>query len=165
MRSNGLRRLIDILSRTGALVAGTLVMALILLTVADVVWRNANGRSIPGVYEYSEVILVTIVFLSLAWTQKTDSHVSIDLVTRALPARVKLLIQALGLAISFGVLVWMTYASAGAAWESWLTGEYRIGLSQVPVWPARFAVVIGLCVLVFQLVASLFDLFSQRGRV
>ncbi len=136
-------RLTDMLARYGALVAGALIMALIAITVADVAWRNLSGRSIPGVYEYSEVILVSVVFLSLAWTQKTDAHVSIDLVTRALPPGLARLVHALGLAVALTVLSWMTSASAGAAWESWETGEYRIGLSQVPVWPARLAVCFG----------------------
>lgn len=155
-----MRRMIDVLSKAGALVAGALIMGLILLTVADVAWRNLDGHSIPGVYEYSEVILVAIVFLSLAWTQKIDQHVSIDLVTRALSRRGERVVRVIGCLVALGVLAWMAFAGIEAAVESWTTGEYRIGLSEVPVWPARFAAAIGLCALVLQLAAGLLDLLN-----
>lgn len=158
-----MRRMIDVLSKIGALVAGALIMGLIALTVADVAWRNLGGHSIPGVYEYSEVILVAIVFLSLAWTQKADAHVSIDLVTRALPVRLDRIVRGLGVAVALVVLAWMTVASIEAAGESWTTGEYRIGLSEVPVWPARFAVALGLCALVLQLAIGLLDILKRPG--
>lgn len=158
-----MRRMIDMLSRTGALLAGALIMGLILLTVADVAWRNLDGHSIPGVYEYSEVILVAIVFLSLAWTQKIGQHVSIDLVTRALPPRGERIVRAIGCLVALAILTWMAFASIEAASDSWATGEYRIGLSEVPVWPARFAVAIGLCALVLQLAVGLLDLLKRPG--
>lgn len=158
------RRAIDALSWGAGLAAGVLLMALIFLTGTDVLWRNFHGRSIPGAYEYSEVLLVALVFLSLAWTQRVDAHVSIDLATRAMPERLGRLVQAAGLVVALAFLVWMTVASVHSASESWLTGEYRIGLAEVPVWPARLAVAFGMFMLVLQLALRLVDLARPRAN-
>jgi len=152
-----MRNAIDMLSRLLGLCSGVCIAALIALTIADVAWRNLQGQSVPGVYEYSEVILVATVFLSLAWTQKINGHVSIDLFVDMLPARASHWVQAIGLAIALAVLCWMLTASARTAWHSLLSGEYRFGLAQVPVWPARVTVTVGVAMLVLQVALSLFD--------
>jgi TRAP-type C4-dicarboxylate transport system permease small subunit len=159
-----MRRAINALSWGAGLTAGALLMGLIFLTGTDVLWRNFHGRSIPGAYEYSEVLLVALVFLSLAWTQKVDAHVSIDLATRAMPERLGRLVQALGIAAALAILVWMTVASVHSALESWVSGEYRIGLAEVPVWPARLAVAFGMFMLVLQLTLRLVDLARSRAN-
>lgn len=159
-----MRRSIDAVSRALGLAAGVLVMALILLTCIDVAWRNIDGHSVPGAYEYSEVVLVALVFLSLAWTQKVDGHVSIDLVTRALPERASRMLQAAGMVVALAVLSWMTVAGSHAAWESFLSGEYRFGLAQVPVWPARLAVAFGTLMLALQVILRLLDLAVPSGQ-
>ena len=55
-----MRRTINIVSRILGMIAGVLMMGLILLTCADVLWRNVEGHSVPGAYEYSEVDLVAL---------------------------------------------------------------------------------------------------------
>lgn len=155
-----MRRAINAISWIGGLVAGALIMMLILLTGIDVFWRNIEGHSVPGIYEYSEVILVAAVFLSLSWAQKVDAHVSIDLVTRALPRKIERGVRMIGILAALVILIWMSLASVQSAWEAWLSGEYRIGLAEVPVWPARVAVAFGMLMLVLQLCLNLIDLIS-----
>lgn len=152
-----MRRSINAVSWLLGLLSGLCIMVLIFLTFSDVFWRNLTGRSIPGAYEYSEVILVAMVFLSIAWTQRIDGHVSIDLVVRALPPRAGHWLRSAGIAVAIVVLSWMMIASGKAALFSFLSGEYRFGLAQVPVWPARAAVALGTGMLVLQLALHLIE--------
>lgn len=152
-----MKRGIEALSWLSGLIAGIGIMCLILLTTLDVLWRNLMGRSIPGAFEYTEVILVAAVFLSLAWTQRVNAHVSVEIVTNAMPSTIRHLVQAAGLAVAAILLCWMALESGKAAWQSYTSGEFRFGLTRVPIWPARFAVSIGTLLLFLQVGVHCFN--------
>lgn len=141
-----------------SLLAGICLLVIMFLTFADVTRRNLlDGRSIPGAVEYNEIIIVGLVALSLANTQRTGDHIAVSLVTSRLPDRVARGVRAVGLALAAVVLAWMTYRSWQIGLRSFQTGEFRIGLAQVPVWPARLLIPFGLFFLLLQVGLTIYD--------
>jgi TRAP-type C4-dicarboxylate transport system permease small subunit len=141
-----------------SIVAGGALLFIMVTTAADVARRNlGDGRSIPGVIEYNEIMLVVLVFLSLANTQRTGDHISVSLVTRVLPHRVSCGVRAVGMSVATVFIAWMMYRSWQVGWQSYQRGEFRIGLAQVPIWPARLLIPFGLLFLLLQILLSIYD--------
>lgn len=136
-------------------VAGIIFMAL--ATVADVARRTFEGESIAGVLELGEVMMVAITFLGLAYAEYRGAHVSMTLVVRRIPRRIAAVINAAGLLLIVVVVAWMFLVTFDRAVESYAEGEYRFGLVQVAIWPARIAIVVGLAAYLIELVFRLVD--------
>lgn len=66
-----LPRAVTVIARGMSIVAGLLLLGVILLTVADVVSRNARDRSIVGIVDIATMLLVAIAFLGLASAEAT----------------------------------------------------------------------------------------------
>ena len=78
------RKFVDIAENLSNLGAGWLVIFLMVIVTSDVVYRIAAAKSIAGAYTLSEIIMVGICFLAMAYTQKQRGHVSMDFVVTRL---------------------------------------------------------------------------------
>lgn len=152
-------------SRVLAAVASLIVFALLLTTVADIVLRNTVEQPVPGVFEYSEVALVIIVFLGLPYTMQVGGHVAIDSLTSRLPSRLRRSAEGLALAVTLPFVAWLTVAGVRVAVESIQSGEVRFGVVQAPMWPARVAVPIGSALLAAEIAIALGRLLRGRPAV
>jgi TRAP-type C4-dicarboxylate transport system permease small subunit len=124
-------------------VGGIVVFALMVLTVIDVVMRKLAGQGVPGVIEYSEVLLVVGVFFAIAAAQVRGFHVATTGFVSALPRTARRIVELVGAALGVLVIATMAYVAVITAWTSFETGEYRMGIAHVLVWPARAAVAVG----------------------
>lgn len=126
-------------------VLATLATLLMMIGIAvDVVFRTLYDRSMPGVLELSEAALVAAVFLGLAYTGATNSHIAVDLMTERLPEKVARWVICSAWLLTSLIIGWMIYATASRAIESTNRGEVRTGLVNWPIWPSRWIIVIGL---------------------
>ncbi|HTV71228.1 MAG TPA: TRAP transporter small permease [Rhizobiaceae bacterium] len=143
------------LSRLGAHV-GTCALFLIMSTATlDVVSRNFFGKSIPGILESAEVILVIGVFLGMAYAQRLKAHVSTSLIVELFPENFGRFMRATGLLVVIIYVALATWKTGERAWHSFLTGEMRFGLIEIPQWPARAAIAIGFALLLLELIRDL----------
>ncbi|MCL1910207.1 MAG: TRAP transporter small permease [Kiritimatiellaeota bacterium] len=72
----------------GMAVAGVLLVALMLMSGANVAFRVA-GRALNGTFELSGYFAAVMIALALAETQRRRGHVEIDIFTRLYSARTK----------------------------------------------------------------------------
>lgn len=140
---------------------GVGILAMMVLTVADVARREVIGRGIPGSLEYAEVGLVCVAFGGMALAEVDRAHVRTDLVTSRLPSRLASLLRLVGSVVMLVTLAWMTWLTAQGALDSIRENEQRIGLAAVPIWPARVAIAVGLAALTLTVLAKLIR--SLRG--
>lgn len=137
-------RVVGLLARALALVAGAGVLLMLLQTVLDVIMGRVFGRPIEGNLEIISVYhMVVVVFLPLALVELRHEHINADLFVRMLPAPARRAIYAFGCLISlgfFGALAWQTGIDAI---EAWRIDEVMMGSVYVPLWPAKFALPIG----------------------
>lgn len=92
----------------GGACAATL-LAMVGLTVVDVIGRYLFAAPVPGAGELIELLLVGLIFLGLPLVSLSDGHVTVDLATERLPAwtRAPLLVLArLVNALVLGVVGW-----------------------------------------------------------
>ena len=156
------RALVAATSRLLSWVSGAMVIAIMLILVANVVMRALFTSSVQGSVEFSEVLLAFVVFAGLAYAQQSGSHVRTELVTSRLPDRIARPARVVGLLVAAAVLAWCTVATAGRGIEAWQAGEARFGVRSVPTWPGRLAVPIGLGLLSLEVLASALAIASRR---
>jgi TRAP-type C4-dicarboxylate transport system permease small subunit len=136
-----------------------------ILTAVDIGARSLTGRSVPGLLETGEILLVMLVYLGLAYGQQTRAHVAVSLVTAQLSPRLAKAAVATGLTVAIFVVAWLVYATGATAIDSVIAGETRYGIAAVPVWPARVVVPIGLSLLAFEFMADIRETVTGRAPV
>ena len=117
--------------------AGLLLLALMFLTVADVVGRSAFGRSVLGTVDISTLLLVTIAFLGLASAEIDGKHVSVTLVEERFGPRMRRILsgaRVVLLAILGALIVWGMGEVLLSAYER---GETTNDILRLATWPAK----------------------------
>ena len=114
-------------------------MAMMLMTIADIVMRRVFNQPFSFSYELTENFLAVVVFSSIAYASSTGRHISIDVLKEIFPAlshrTVETIIDIFSAGI-FGVV----------AWRALLQGLHMINLGQVtgilrmPYYPFYFVV-------------------------
>jgi TRAP-type C4-dicarboxylate transport system permease small subunit len=149
-------------------IATAALIALMILTTADVVFRYILGSPLKGVYEISELLFLSAVFLGLGYTQLSHEHVNVQIVIRRLPRRVNLMLETVMLLLALFIYGLLTWRGLVTLLEAISSGEYRWGLIQIPLWPARLTVPVGasaLCLrFIGEMVINLRELFITRKQ-
>lgn len=149
----------------GAMLAVYVMMAHILL---EVTLRFVNNSTIPGTHDIvSAYYMIFIVFLPLALVQIDEGHVKVEIFTDFLSEKAKRILDGLVLIVSSVFTGVFCYASSIKALHMTERGEIWDGLVEVTVWPARWALPLGLglltLVFVLQGLAKLFE--PNRNRI
>jgi TRAP-type mannitol/chloroaromatic compound transport system permease small subunit len=112
------------------------ILALVLITTADVIARYFLASSVRDTAEISGMLLGVSISLSLAFTTFRQEQVRFDLVVSRLPGRVRTAADILTFFVSaalFGLIAWQTLSRVLYSMRS---GEY-VGEMEIPVWPAK----------------------------
>lgn len=99
-----------------AVLCGAMLLAMMFLTVGDVVGRYLFSRPVTGATELTEMMLVAVVFLGLPAVSLDRDHVAVDILTDHLPARVqpwREVTVALLSAVVLAVIAWRIWIYAG----------------------------------------------------
>jgi TRAP-type C4-dicarboxylate transport system permease small subunit len=127
-------------ARRLALLAGFLLVAVALVTVADALLRSLAGRPIQGTFEATELLLAVIVFVGLPYLGLTDGHVTVDLLTGRLGPRLQSLVMGLGSLLSAALLALIAVQLARLAGDYGRIGQTTITM-RIPVTPFLIPVV------------------------
>ena len=143
---------------------GLLALAfLMLLVTADSGGRYLFNEPISGVYEVSELyLMVAIVFLGFAQTQRRRGHVRVEIVLEKLPRSVRRVLEVvylLAAAFVFGCIAYMAFRSGynNIAANRWTTGVFSI-----PTGPSWMIAAFGAGVFTLRLLLDAFD--AARGH-
>jgi len=132
----------DRIVRGLALVGGLVLLAMVLLTVADVVARKIANAPIFGVQNISELALVVVVFAAMAYCGRERGHVAVDLIGAFAGPRVlritDTLVSLIGAAIFF-ILTWRALVAAGHTFSSGRVSN----LLDIPHWPFYGVIALG----------------------
>lgn len=123
-------------------VAGMVLIAMMLLTTADVAGRYLFNMPILGVFELTEYMMVCLVFCSLAYTQSKKAHVAVDILATLIPPQGRRAVDIINYLLSFFVLALITWKSIERGFEVMATKEFS-AILQIPVYPFMFLVALG----------------------
>lgn len=123
-------------------VAGAALLAILFLTIVDIVGRSGFRRPFPGTVELTSMILVVVVFLAVAYSEDMGDHITIDLVYERLGRRWKMVLDVFADLFTVVVVALLSYQL-----YQFVTRNQRSGAEtpvlDLPVWPFVLVASIG----------------------
>ncbi|WP_017556711.1 TRAP transporter small permease subunit [Nocardiopsis baichengensis] len=119
------------------LAAGLLLLALMLLTVADVVSRNLRDQSVLGTVDISTLLLVAIAFLGLASAEIGGQHVSVGLVEMRLGLRARAVLSGVRVVLLAALGALMVWGLGEVLVSAVDRGETTNDILRLATWPAK----------------------------
>ena len=136
--------IIDKVSRFLMVLAAILAFSLCFLVVADVLGRVIFNHPVQGTPEIISLSIVIVCYLQTGFAIRSGGMLRVEAITAHLPQWANTILVAVGGllgVIFFSVILFGSIEGAMYAWESdEFEGE---GALRVPVWPAKFVIVIG----------------------
>jgi TRAP-type C4-dicarboxylate transport system permease small subunit len=121
-----------------ALLGCMILLAMMLVIVADVALRNLAVPGLPGSLawsnEISELMLYLITMCVAPWLLRQGQHIRVDIVLQALPPRLAWNLEWVADILGFGCCLLITWYGAQAAWSSYLSGAVNIKTLVTPEW-------------------------------
>lgn len=122
-------RVLDIL----VVAASILLLIMTVMIGADVVSRNAGG-GIAASNELSEDILYLMTLLAAPWVLRQGQHIRVDIILRALPARVAWLMEWIGDIVGFLCCLYFVWYGFLITLASYRAGSINIKTLVTPEW-------------------------------
>lgn len=136
-----------------AAIAMAALAIMAVMIAAHVVMRGTIGSGVRGVNEWSQYLLVGVVYAGLAVSLRDGSFIRVQLLIDRLGARAQ------ALAIRLVAVVSLAFMSL-LSWQSWVfaldalrNGTESIGVLEAPLWIPQSLVAIGSTALTLQLLA------------
>ena len=148
-RDNGfLERKIGLLETGCTFVASIAFVAMIAIIAFGTLCRYFLGLPIAFVDEYSGYLLVVMGFLAMVLALKRNAHITVDIVQRALPEKVRGWVdvgaQCIGILIA-AVLFWL---SLKLFYENYATGMRASTIMETPLWIPQVSIPLGWAVFI-----------------
>mgnify|MGYP001190502327 CR=1 FL=1 len=136
-------------------VAGAAIVAMMLLTSADIVLRLFR-MPIPGTYELVSFLSAVSVAFAMAHTSVQKGHIAVSVLVQLLPARLQSLIDSvttmLGIFL-FAMIAWRSFLYAGSLRQ---VGEVSLTL-ELPFYPFVYGIALSSAAVCLVLLAQLWQ--------
>jgi TRAP-type C4-dicarboxylate transport system permease small subunit len=139
------------------------LVAMMLLTVADVFLRYTFNRPIQGTVEVTEFMMVTMVFPAVVWCTLRKEHVKVTLVVSRFSLVVQAFFDSISSLLCLGLFSLISWHNFLAARDKWLTGEVSVLLG-FPVYPFYLVVAIGCGMVGLLLLTNLVEIVARMGK-
>jgi TRAP-type C4-dicarboxylate transport system permease small subunit len=132
-----------------ASICGALVFLYMFLVGTNITGRYLFNRPIDGTLEIGQMVLASVIFFSLAYTQQEGAHIRVTAVLKTLPQRWQDRFETAILAVGFLIMILMAWRALPFAMESFRMREVHMSVD-VPIWPTKFIFFIGWSILGLQ---------------
>ncbi|WP_108658340.1 TRAP transporter small permease subunit [Acuticoccus kandeliae] len=158
-----LSKIVERLAFGCVLLGGLGLLIAMLLGVGDVIGTFFN-HPLPGALEVTESTMVLIVFGGLAYAQIRRRHIRVELAYLRAGPRLRSvmdIIASVSAIVFFSLLAWQGW---NEALYSLSIKESTFGIVRFPLYPARFALVLGSVLFILQLCLDLVNDIRHFGN-
>ena len=138
-----------------------IVGVMMMITTVDVVFRYVFNRPIPSVYTICEFLLIGAVFPALAYVQQIKGNIRVDIIIDKIKGAPRLCFELGVLLLALATFIIVCWQSGVEAWEAWVTGDFDMGLIELPYWPPKTAMAIGFGLLCLRLLTDIKNTFTE----
>jgi TRAP-type mannitol/chloroaromatic compound transport system permease small subunit len=144
-------------------IGAAFIVIVMVYMCAEVISRKADdlsfglfeGRPLPGVIDWIELLMGTFAFLGAAYCQRVGGHVRMELVMGRLRGRVLWALEAAAVAIAFFYICTISYKSfTEDFWWAYELGDSTMDI-YLPVWPSKLIVPIAMALLAVRLAINI----------
>ena len=140
---------------------GYVLLCMMVLTISDVIGRYFFNSPVTGAYEITEVMMVTVIFLFIGYTQAEKGHISIDLVVRLLPKKVRTTIDIITHLLSLFIIILIAWMNILRCLELMRRNEVT-AILYIPVSPFVLILAIGCLVYAIELIKNIYNLVKHQ---
>jgi len=146
-----------------ARLTGVLIIIIMIAVVIDAVLRGMMGIAMWGVLEVGVLLLLALIYLGLPATQANRENFRVSIFAERFPPWLDRTVTLLLLALQLAVIAILCWAS----WRSTVYSFYRDYVAyvivQIPLWPSRGMVSVGISFLLLQSIAAAIE-YALTGR-
>lgn len=128
----------------GVIAAGAIVIIAILVALS--ILSRLAGIYVGGLTEGAGYAMAAAGTFGLAYTFGAGGHIRVDLVLNLLPSKPRSVTELLALAVTTGVIAFLTYYFIRMVSISWTFGDLSDGSDELPLWIPQFPAAIGFTV-------------------
>ena len=136
------------------------ILALMFLTVCDIVARYLFNHAIIGVVEISELMLAPLILFGLAYTQRLGGHVRMGLFIEKISGRTYHIVESIILLMSLFIFIVITVFSFKNTIFSYEIGETTDTLF-LPLWVSKTCIPIGAFLICLRLLIQFIQHLAQ----
>lgn len=152
-----MQRTIALASKGMTALAGGGIVIMLLLVTADVLARSLFNIAIPGTDTIvASYLMVATIFLPLALLEILDENIAVDVLRDNVPDRIKDIFDIIAHLLAAGYYALLGWLYWHVALEAFAVKEFVTGSWDVPIWPARVFMPLGLFVATLASVSQLF---------
>jgi TRAP-type C4-dicarboxylate transport system permease small subunit len=144
-------------------VAGSLIVGVVVITVYNVVGRWLFDAPLRGVVELTELAMVGIVYLGMAYAQQQDSHITVNLLYQRLGRRWQAAVDTFAAVVGVVVvalIAWRLYVYA----EVLEVGGRTTASRRIPLYPFAYLAIVGLTAYGLALATTFVRSLRDAGR-
>jgi TRAP-type C4-dicarboxylate transport system permease small subunit len=142
-------------------ISGYLLLVMMLLLIIDFVMRGFF-KPIHGLSDLAIFTIVTAIYFGLANCEEDQGHVKVEIMNTILPREKGRILNLITYAIAIFTLFICVWATSVHAIGSFISKEKVAAIIPMILWPAKFAVVIGLLFYFIQLVFNFIHQFKNQ---
>lgn len=132
------------------LAGGILILAVMLVSVANILGRKLFNTPVPGFIDWMVSAVPLIAFLGIAYCQRLGGHIRMDLLVGSLQRRALWLFELLSVLLIALLTIILIYGSWNHAERAISIGDSTIDIN-LPTWPVKIMVPIMLLFLLARL--------------
>ena len=134
--------------------AGWLMFAMMMLLIADVIMRTF-GKPLLLMAELSVFVMMIVIYLGFPRCEEQHEHVRFEFLVNVLAPDARSKTRTAANLVAVAVIALLLYAVAKDAWSSYLTGSAIEGMTDIPIWPTKFIMVVGMVIFLLQGIVNL----------
>lgn len=156
-KNNIVEKIVDKVFRYVSMVAILATVVIMVITVIDVGGRSIFNKSLKGVMELTQFLMVFVCYFAMPWVTWQFGHIKVDLLTIKLPRKVQSVLLVVNKFLCLGFTCLMTY-------EVWLQGMqakimHSVGaVTRIPVYPFYYVTSVMMGVVVIAMLVNLISL-------
>lgn len=152
-------RLADILGQ----IAGLMVLIIFAFVVGEVFSRKLFNISSRFTWEYIGYMTGAVIFLGLAYTQKSGGHIRLTFLNNAIGPKACRYLDIVCTTFAVGVVGYLTWALGYHAYLAWLRGGLAATATRTPLFLPHGILAVGALFFLLQLCARLIRLSLKEN--
>ncbi len=134
---------IDALVEGANLIAGVVLLVLVAITCYEVFCRKVLNSPTIWTQDLSVYLFIWLGYLGVAYVEKNDRHVKVDILTSALPQRTQAVWDVLTSAAAVVFMALLVYYGGQYFLDSFQSHEQTWSMWKVLIWPVKLAIPFG----------------------
>jgi len=156
-----MRRLLDTLYQSAALLAALCMLSLLGMVLLSIASRQF-GFHVRGTDAYAGYLMAGAGFLALAHTLKKGEHIRVTLLINGLQGTARRALELWSLAAASTLALLLAFYSCRLAWQSHAFNDVSTGNDATPLWLPQLSMAVGSVIFAVALLDELW--LELRGR-